>query len=109
MRRQISSAVLLTIATALGAAITWLDLGPHWDDTGVTVGLLLLVTAALGVITPRWAWRWALAVGVWIPAIEISRDGNPGALIALGVAFVGAYIGSFIGKAMGRGSEPASR
>lgn len=109
MRRAMPSWVLIIIASILGAAIAWLDSRPNWDDAGITAGLIFLVTVTLGALVPRWAWRWALAVGVWIPAIEIARDGNPGALMALGIAFVGAYVGSFIGKAMGRGSDPSSR
>lgn len=110
MRRPIPWGVMVVtvVAAVLGAAIAWLDTRPRWDDAGVTVGLIFLVTAVLGAMIPRAAWRWALLVGIWIPAIEISRDLNPGALMALGVAFVGAYVGSFIARAMRGPEQPSS-
>jgi hypothetical protein len=70
------------------------DSSPGWDDTGITVGTILLVSVILGALGPRRPWLWALAVGAWIPLVEIPRDHNWGALAALVVAGVGTYAGS---------------
>jgi hypothetical protein len=36
---------------------------------------------------------WALAIGLWVPLLEIAWAGNFGSLVALRVAFAGAYAG----------------
>jgi hypothetical protein len=86
---------LVVIAIALGLTITWIDSRPSWDDTGVTALLILLSTAVLGMIGPRLAWVWALAVGLWIPLQGMVRYGNYAAALALVFAFGGAYAGAF--------------
>ena len=86
-------ALLLVAALVAGAAITWVDTRPGWDDTGITVGLVLLSTGLLGLAQPAGWWAWALAVGAWIPLIEIPPSGNWAALLALAVALVGAVVG----------------
>ncbi|HEX4007314.1 MAG TPA: permease prefix domain 1-containing protein [Acidobacteriaceae bacterium] len=58
---------LLVGALVLGLAIARMDALPHWDDSGITAGCLLLSAAALGLIGPRKPWLWALAIGIWIP------------------------------------------
>ena len=60
--------ILLAAAVLLGLAIAWLDSRPHWDDAGITAGLLLLSAGLLGLVGPRRPWLWALATGVWLPA-----------------------------------------
>ena len=91
MRRR--DVLMLVVALILGALITWVDSRPSWDDTGITAGVLLLVCAGFGAIHPRLAWLWALAVGAWIPLAGIVTAHNYGALLALGIALIGAYLG----------------
>ena len=86
---------VLIIAVLFGLLLAWVDTRPGWDDTGLMVGVIFLVTLLLGVVMPEYAWLWALAVGGWIPLVEISRSGNFGTLLVLGVAFIGAYVGVF--------------
>lgn len=99
MRRHpwVFETVLLVVAVAIGLAIAWIDSRPHWDDSGITAGMLLLSAAALGIAGPRRPWLWALGVGIWIPAYLIARTptlGNVlGSLVILAFPFAGAYAG----------------
>jgi hypothetical protein len=85
--------ILLVVAVVLGLAIAWVDSRPTWDDTGITVGSVLIVTGLLGLALPERAWLWALAAGAWIPIFSIALHRNFGSLLALVIAFAGAYAG----------------
>jgi len=95
-----SFSLLLVLALALGAAITWIDTRPTWDDTGVTAALVFAATALLGLAGPSRAWVFALAVGAWIPAFGLVK-GNHATLLALVFAFAGAYSGVLARRLMG--------
>jgi hypothetical protein len=92
MRRPDGRALLL-VALILGALIAWVDSRPTWDDTGITAGVLLLVSAGFGALRPRFAWLWALALGGWIPLVGIVVAHNFSSILALGIALIGAYLG----------------
>jgi hypothetical protein len=47
-----------------------------------------------GAARPSRPWRWALAVGLWVPVLGLVIRHNPGALIALVPAVLGAYAGA---------------
>ena len=101
---------LLVLAVAMGAAIAWMDSRPHWDDTGITVGSLLLSAALLGAMGPQRAWIWGLAVGVWLPlhliagAVTAHRVtlGTAGYLVILAFPMAGAYAGVGLRKIFAR-------
>jgi hypothetical protein len=86
-------AVLAVAAAAIGLAIGYVDSRPTWDDTGITVSLILLVSAIASWLSGRRPWLWALLVGAWVPLFEIWGNGGVASLIALGVAAVGAVLG----------------
>ena len=86
--------VLLIVAAILGLGIGVVDSSPHWDDTGITVAALVAVTGSLGLVYPRGAWLWALAVGIWIPVLNIAQTHNASSVLALVFAFAGAYAGA---------------
>jgi hypothetical protein len=86
--------LLLLGALAVGLALALVDSSPGWDDTGVSAAAVLLAAAAFGAARPARPWLWALAVGLWIPALNIALGHNPGALIALVPAVLGAYAGA---------------
>ena len=88
--------VLMACAVALGLLIAWADSRPGWDDTGISAGALLIASAVFGLMRPERAWRWALAVGIWIPLYGSLWTRNSGSVIALIPAFLGAYIGAGI-------------
>ena len=81
-------------AVAMGLAIAWVDSRPHWDDTGISVGMIFLGCALLGALRPTRAWQWALSIGVWIPLWGVLLSHNYGTFLALIPAFLGAYIGA---------------
>jgi uncharacterized membrane protein len=87
------NAVLAVAAAAIGLVIGYVDSRPTWDDTGITVSLILLVSAIASWLSGRRPWLWALLVGTWVPLFEIWRSGGAVSLIALGVAAVGAVLG----------------
>jgi len=89
---------LLVLAVLAGLAIAWLDSRQGWDDTGVTAGLILLTCGGFAALRPARPWLWAVAVGGWIPLLEIASSGNYGSLLALAVSFLGAYSGALVVK-----------
>jgi hypothetical protein len=84
---------LLVIAIGAGLVFAFIDTRPNWDDTGITVGAIVLSCGVLGAVAPQRPWLWALAIGIWIPIFNIALAGNFGALAALVVAFAAAYAG----------------
>jgi len=68
--------LLFIIAIALGMMIGFVDSRPHWDDTGITVGMILVAAACLGFVMPERAWIWALSVGFWVPVWNIFLNHN---------------------------------
>lgn len=93
--------ILLAVAVILGLLITWVDSQPTWDDTGITAGMIFIVTALLGAIMPNRALVWAIAVGGGIPLVGITRSHNYAALLALFIALFGAYAGALGRKITG--------
>src|SRR3990172_2667764 len=83
---------LLALAGILGLLIGYLDRRPTWDDTGITVGVIVLASGLLGFALPARAWAFALAIGIWVPLFEVLPSCNYGALVALVFAFVAAYL-----------------
>lgn len=90
---------LLSLVT--GAAITWIDSRPTWDETGITAGMLLITAGVFGFLGPDRPWLWALLLGLWIPVLGIVLTGNYQTLLAPVMTFGGAYAGKAI-----RGSLP---
>ncbi|HEX5240056.1 MAG TPA: hypothetical protein VFW20_03575 [Candidatus Limnocylindrales bacterium] len=94
-------AALVVGAVAAGLVIAWLDSRPSWDDTGITVGLLFVASAAAAFVAGRRPWLWALLVGGPLPLIEIAMDGTLASLIALTFGAVGAALGWAIRRGLG--------
>jgi hypothetical protein len=107
--RRMGNALWLTFALACGAILGWMDSSPGWDDTGVTVGLLLIVSAVFGALKPTWAWAAALAVGGWIPILEIPGSHKFASLAALGFALAGAFGGSLARRLLSPQAPPSPR
>jgi hypothetical protein len=89
-------AVLLVLAVALGLFFAYVEHRPNFDDAGVLVMALTLASAILGFLGPQRPWLWALAVGAWMPAINIVTGRGFASMVALLLAFAGAYAGSFL-------------
>lgn len=92
-RNDTMQSVLLAVAVLAGLFSAWVDSRPNWDDTGVLVMGLLLVSGLLTLLGGRRPWLIALAVGLWIPAHDIYLSHDPRMLIVLLIPFIGAYAG----------------
>jgi hypothetical protein len=90
--------ITLLIAILFGLLIGFIDSRPSWDDTGIIVGMIIISSACLGLVMPRYPWIWAISVGIWTPIWNIVHHHNYSSFIALPIAFIGAYIGVLIYK-----------
>ena len=93
-----SAPVAPVIGLLLGAGIGYVDSRPTWDDTGITVGAVVLCAFVAAAISPRWAWLLGLAVGLPVLAFNVVLRGNYASAAAVGVGVVGAGIGYAAGK-----------
>jgi hypothetical protein len=99
----IMNRLLILASIVIGLAIAYIDSRPHWDDAGITAGLLLMSAGLLGLVAPQRPWLWALAIGIWIPVHTMIQHPGPKALTVLVVLvfpFAGAYAGMAMRKAL---------
>lgn len=108
MKTTAMQAPLAALAIVTGLAIAWVDSRPVWDDAGITAGLLVLAAAGFGALRPSKPWLWGLAVGVWVPLLEIGHVG-PGSLLALAAALSGAFLGAWTRLALRRPVNASSQ
>jgi hypothetical protein len=88
--------ILAIFAVASGLFIAFVDSRPNWDDTGVTVFALLVVSGLLGMLAPKRPWVWAFLVGIWLPLYYLVTALNFSVLITLLFPFLGAYAGMLV-------------
>jgi hypothetical protein len=88
--------ILAALAVTMGAGVAWVDTRPTWDDTGVTVGTLLLAAGFAAGVGLRW---WAAALLVAAP-ILVAELPSAGWGISVSLAFTGA--GSLVGATLRR-------
>jgi hypothetical protein len=109
--QRIQLVCVLLIALMLGALIALVDASPGWDDTGVSAAMLLSASGLVGALHPARAWLWALAVGVWIPLLDIALHGSAtpvaGIILPLAFALGGAHTGAFVGRRLDRVNNSA--
>ena len=90
-------------------------IGTGWADVVVndllfTALLVLSSCMLLGLLRPRWAWRWVVVVGMFIPLAELAayliltvkpaRAQIYGSFLAFLPGIAGAYGGSIVRGAM---------
>jgi hypothetical protein len=92
-RKDTMQSILLAVAVLAGLFSAWVDARPNWDDTGILVGGLLLVSGLLTLLGGRRPWLIALAVGIWIPLHDIYLSHDLRMLVVLLIPLVGAYAG----------------
>jgi hypothetical protein len=92
-RKDVMQSILLAVGVLAGLFSAWVDSRPNWDDTGILVGGLLLVSGLLTLLGGRRPWLIGLAVGIWIPVHDIYLSHDPRMLVVLLIPLVGAYIG----------------
>ncbi len=113
-RKNVMQKILLVVAILMGLFIAYVDSRPTWDDTGITVGMMLLSSGLLTLLGYRRPWLIALAIGLWTPLYETYLSHNfslPGVilfpLIVLLINFVGAYAGWVVHLGLRKTFHPA--
>src|SRR5580693_4030037 len=57
------------LAALAGIGTGWVDV--MIDDLLFTALLVLMACMLLGLLRPRWPWRWVVVVGVFVPLAEL--------------------------------------
>ncbi len=79
------------IAVPSGLAIAWVDTRPHWDDTGITAGAVIVAAGLSTFLGLRW-WASALIVACPLLLAEVPKAGWR-LLIVLALAVLGSLLG----------------
>ncbi len=92
------------LAAACGVAAGWADVAVN--DLLFTALLVLASCILLGLLRPRWPWRWVLIVGAFVPLTEFAaylvltvkptRAQIYGSFLAFFPGIAGAYGGSVV-------------
>jgi len=92
------------LAAVAGIGIGWIDVVA--DDLLFTALLVLMACMLLGVLRPRWPWRWVVVVGMFLPLTELAaylvRTVKPtraqvyGSFLASLPGLAGAYGGAVV-------------
>lgn len=90
--------LILFLALLSGLAIAYVNARSNWGSTGIVVGLIFISAALLSFINTRYAWLWALLIGIWVPLTSVLTNSNYNALLALAFAYFGAFLGFFVKK-----------
>jgi hypothetical protein len=84
-----------TLTLCAGLAIAWVDTRPHWDDTGITAGAVLLAAAAGSLAG---APPWLAAALAALPMVVVERSTGP--VLAIPIALAGAYAAALVRRAV---------
>src|SRR5271156_5881985 len=92
------------LAVFAGMGTGWADV--MMDDLLFTALLVLMACMLLGLLRPRWPWRWVVVVGVFVPMAELAayliltvkptRAQVYGSFLASLPGIAGAYGGSLM-------------
>ncbi len=92
------------LAALAGIGTGWADV--MIDDLLFTALLVLMACMLLGLLRPRWPWRWVVIVGMFIPLTELAayvilavkpaRAQVYGSFLAALPGIAGAYGGSLM-------------
>jgi len=92
------------LAAACGIATGFADV--VINDLLFTALLVVAACMLLGILRPRWAWRWVLTVGIFVPLTELfaylvftvkpSRAQIYGSFLAFFPGIAGAYGGATV-------------
>ena len=96
----VMAAAGIAMSAAAGIVIAWMDTRPDWDDTGITVGVLVLVAGLAAIAGTR---PWLAAVLVAGPLMIAERlQLGIGMLLVLALALAGAYAGAALRRKVAR-------
>src|ERR1700691_4149443 len=65
-----SDAPFYLVAAVAGIGTGWADVAVN--DLLFTALLVLMACMLLGMLRPRWPWRWVMVVGIFIPLSELA-------------------------------------
>jgi ABC-type multidrug transport system permease subunit len=65
-----SDAPFYVLSAVAGVGTGWIDV--RINDLLFTALLVLIACMALGMLRPRWPWRWVVVVGAFIPLTELA-------------------------------------
>jgi ABC-type multidrug transport system permease subunit len=65
-----SDAPFYVLAALAGMGTGWVDVTVN--DLLFTALLVLMACMLLGLLRPRWPWRWVVVVGIFIPLTELA-------------------------------------
>jgi ABC-type multidrug transport system permease subunit len=104
LSRKGSDAWFYPMAALCGVGAGWADVAVN--DLLLTALLVLASCMMLGILQPRWPWRWVAVVGVCIPltegasyfvlTVKPTRAQVFGSFLAFLPGIAGAYGGSFM-------------
>jgi hypothetical protein len=99
-----SDAPFYLLAALAGMGTGWADV--MINDLLFTALLVLMACMLLGLLRPRWPWRWVVVVGMFIPLTELAayliltvKPGRAqvyGSFLAALPGIAGAYGGSLV-------------
>jgi ABC-type multidrug transport system permease subunit len=102
--RARSDAPFYLLAAVAGIGTGWVDV--MVNDLLFTALLVLMACMLLGLLRPRWPWRWVVVVGVFVPLAELvayviltvkpTRAQVYGSFLAALPGIAGAYGGSLM-------------
>ena len=104
MNRAFSDKWIYVLAALAGIGIGWVDVAV--GDLPLTALLVVMASMLLAILRPRWPWRWAVMVGIFISLEEFAahtlRTVKPTRaqiyepFLAFVPGIVGAYAGAFV-------------
>jgi hypothetical protein len=107
MNRAISDKWFYVLGALVGIGIGWVDVAV--GDLALTALLAVMASMLAGILRPRWPWRWAVVVGIFIPlevfqayafgAVKPTPAEVYGSFLTFLPAMVGAYVGAFLRRA----------
>ena len=68
--RILSDAPFYLLAALCGIGTGWADVAIN--DLLITALMVVAACMLLGLLRPRWPWRWVVTVGVFIPLTELA-------------------------------------
>src|SRR5229473_8375102 len=99
-----SDAPIYVLAAVAGIATGWADV--TINDLLFTALLVLMACMLLGLLRPRWPWRWVVVLGLFVPLTELAacliltvkptRAQLYGSFLASLPGIAGAYGGSLL-------------
>lgn len=86
--------LFILLSLAAGLIIGWIDTSPGWDDTGITIVLILISSFTIGFFANKNHWLLALIIGICVTFLNYIASSKLDSAISLLFAFAGVYSGA---------------